>query len=99
MTPIEKRRAASKNAWRTRKRMAEAQKAGGLVKHGGTLCSNCLSNAPKPGQRYCKECHAAYMREWRIGRRPTLEEKEKSSCRSASRRYKFLGIIVQQPLV
>lgn len=29
-----------------------------LVFHGGTLCSHCLDNAPRPGQRTCSKCHA-----------------------------------------
>ena len=28
-------------------------------------CSNCGVRPAQPGQRYCKECHAEYMREWR----------------------------------
>jgi hypothetical protein len=27
------------------------------VRHGGTLCSGCLSVPPAKGQRYCVECH------------------------------------------
>lgn len=34
-------------------------------------CSKCQSEPAKPNQRYCKECHAEYMREWR------LKEKER----------------------
>lgn len=29
------------------------------VRHGGTLCSKCLTNAPAPKQRYCRPCHAS----------------------------------------
>lgn len=36
-----------------------------LVKHGGKLCSRCLSRPPKSGQRYCSECLAAANREYR----------------------------------
>jgi hypothetical protein len=35
------------------------------VQHGGKLCSRCLSNPPKPHQRYCSECLAAANREYR----------------------------------
>jgi len=35
-----------------------------------SACSKCPLPA-KPNQRYCKECHAEYMREWR------LKEKER----------------------
>lgn len=26
------------------------------VRHGGTLCSKCLINPPRPGNRYCRPC-------------------------------------------
>jgi hypothetical protein len=29
------------------------------ISHGGTLCSKCLVNTPRPGQRYCKPCRNA----------------------------------------
>ena len=29
------------------------------------LCSRCGKPRDKAGQRYCKSCHAAYMRTWR----------------------------------
>lgn len=35
------------------------------IKHGGKLCSRCLTNPPKPGQRYCGDCLAAANREYR----------------------------------
>lgn len=28
-------------------------------------CSRCKEREAKPKQRYCKECHAEYMRGWR----------------------------------
>lgn len=28
-------------------------------------CIRCHKEPRKPGQRYCKGCHALYMREWR----------------------------------
>jgi hypothetical protein len=36
------------------------------IKHGGKLCSRCLTNPPKPGQRYCGDCLAAANREYRM---------------------------------
>lgn len=29
------------------------------------VCSKCNVNPIQPFKRYCKECHAAYMKEWR----------------------------------
>ena len=34
-------------------------------------CSKCGGPKDKPGQRYCKRCHAEYMRAWR-GMRETV---------------------------
>jgi hypothetical protein len=36
------------------------------IRHGGKLCSRCLTNPPKPGQRYCGDCLAAANREYRM---------------------------------
>lgn len=33
------------------------------------LCSHCRIALRKPKQRYCPECHARYMRGWRIAQR------------------------------
>ena len=30
------------------------------------LCSTCGLRPAQPGQRKCKDCHAEYMREWRL---------------------------------
>lgn len=46
----------------------EAKRQGSrkLVRHGGTLCSRCLAEAPaRPGGGYCAPCHAANERERR----------------------------------
>lgn len=29
------------------------------------ICSSCGKNPAQPGQSYCKDCHADYMRSWR----------------------------------
>jgi hypothetical protein len=34
-------------------------------------CSKCGAPRRKPGQRYCRACHAAYMRDWRARERST----------------------------
>lgn len=31
----------------------------------GEVCAKCKERPRKPGQSYCKECHAEYMVEWR----------------------------------
>jgi hypothetical protein len=37
-----------------------------------TLCSKGCGRHAKPGQRYCRECHAAFMRDWRASERDKL---------------------------
>lgn len=36
-------------------------------------CSKCSIREARPGQRYCDECHAAYMRDYRAGQVPKRE--------------------------
>lgn len=38
------------------------------------LCRRCGREPRKPGQRWGKRCHAAYMRARRAGREPTADE-------------------------
>jgi hypothetical protein len=40
-----------------------------------TLCSTGCGRPAKPGQRYCRECHAAYMRGWRQDQRAQLNRR------------------------
>lgn len=42
----------------------------------GDKCSKC-SNTAKPNQRYCKKCHAEYMKEWRLREKVRIKELEK----------------------
>ena len=52
----------------------------------------------RPGQRYCRSCHAAWMRE----KRPTYpdlskEAKRKSACRRESNHEQKRGALVPEP--
>jgi len=38
------------------------------------LCSHCGFRPHKPGQRYCKACHAEYMRRQRAKDRELMQE-------------------------
>jgi len=53
-------------------------------------CSHCQLAHDAPG-RYCRSCHAAYMRNWRKTHPLTPEEKRKDSCRSMSSYYLKIG--------
>ncbi|MFZ1794228.1 MAG: hypothetical protein WAU96_12455 [Anaerolineae bacterium] len=39
-----------------------------------TMCSKCGERPHKPGQRYCKACHAEYMRNHRAKDRKLMQE-------------------------
>jgi hypothetical protein len=61
-------------------------------------CSRCGGPQDRQGQRYCRACHAAYMRE----NRPAYselspEERAKGNARSMARVYQRRGKIVPQP--
>ena len=43
-------------------------------------CSTCY-NPARPGQRTCHDCHALYMRRWRIKQRLLLQDLRKAVSR------------------
>ena len=57
----------------------------------GLTCSRCGGIRDRPGQRYCQDCHNAYMREWREARGGyaalSVEEKRKDIARSYLNSY------------
>src|SRR5258708_23011340 len=60
-------------------------------------CSNCKIEHTRQGQRYCVDCHSAYMREWRKTHPLNEDEKYKDNCRSAANAYKKRGHLIQKP--
>ena len=51
----------------------------------GENCARCGARPRKPGQGYCKECHAEYMREWRAKRaRPKADPWQALAAKHAS---------------
>ena len=55
------------------------------------VCSNCQQNESVPGQRWCRECHNAYMREHRL---PYSQLSERERARSRTRAY--TNVLVQR---
>ncbi len=56
------------------------------------LCAKCNENERRPGQRWCRECHAEYMRNNRPKHYELSEEaKMKSACRSFANTYQERG--------
>ena len=47
--------------------------------------------------RYCRRCHAAYMRSWRQTHPLTLAQRLKDNARSYAATYKRRGKLVEQP--
>jgi Zn finger protein HypA/HybF involved in hydrogenase expression len=61
-------------------------------------CSKCDQPLDREGQRYCKECHAEYMRENRPKHSElTILQKLKANCRSYANAYLKRGKLIKQP--
>ena len=63
------------------------------VKH---RCSRCGALHSRT-HRYCADCHATYMRDWRKTHPPTVEQRRKDNCRSYAGVYLRRGKLVRQP--
>ena len=63
----------------------------------GATCSHCGGENDRKGQRYCKSCHAAFMREWRKTRPLSGEARAKAISRSYTRVYVRRGKLIQRP--
>lgn len=62
-----------------------------------TLCA--CGEVRCAGQRYCKTCHAAYMRRWRKTHRLVGEARRKMNCRSYAGVYQRRGHLKSQPCI
>lgn len=49
------------------------------------------------GHKSCKDCHAAYMREWRKTHKPTPEQRRRGNARSYAKVYVKRGKIEKKP--
>jgi hypothetical protein len=54
-------------------------------------------NESRPGQRYCKLCHARYMREYRKVHELSTEQRMKSNARAYLHVYIKRGKVTKQP--
>jgi lysozyme len=59
-------------------------------------CSRCGESQNRNG-RYCKKCHAAYLREWRKTHAPNHYQKIKSIIRSKTKMRIRRGLLIKQP--
>ena len=62
-----------------------------------THCSKCGEPHDRLGQRYCRACHAAAMREWRAANPLKGEAAKRSAARSYTKRYIKSGWLVKEP--
>ena len=61
-------------------------------------CSKCGSDHNRNNQRYCKSCHAEYMRLHRPKYKDlSREQKKKSNARAYANVYKNRGKLLEQP--
>ncbi len=56
-----------------------------------TICARCGTSHTRASQRYCNDCHAAYMREWRKTHPLSDEAKRRDTARSYAGVYKRRG--------
>lgn len=60
-------------------------------------CSCCGGPRELESQRYCRSCHAAYMREWRATHSLNEAHRKRQNARSYAKVYRRRGKLVQQP--
>lgn len=59
------------------------------------ICSKCQQPHERSGQRYCKACHAIYMRSYRISHPPSPEAKKMNVARAYAISYLKRGKIAK----
>jgi hypothetical protein len=88
----------TKNIATNVKHLKQAEGRRRYAKHGPTkVCSKCYVGIPIKGQRYCTDCHNAYMREWRKTHPLTPEQKKKDRARSYAYVYFKRGKLNKVP--
>lgn len=60
-------------------------------------CGKCGVGHERTGQRYCADCHAAYMREWRKTHTLSPAAQSRDDARHVAARRKSRGTIVPRP--
>lgn len=60
------------------------------------VCSGCGGKRDRNG-RYCKACHAGYMREWRQTHPMSDDQRRRDTARSYAGVYLRRGLLVRQP--
>lgn len=61
------------------------------------LCSSCGEAPSQPNHSYCRDCHAAYMREWRKTHPLTEEQAVRARARSKAGQYHRRGLLQEKP--
>lgn len=61
------------------------------------VCSTCGEPNDRVPQRYCRSCHAAYMRDFRFRTPLTPEQRRKMNSRSYANSYQRRGKLIPEP--
>lgn len=67
-------------------------------KKGSATCSACHGPRDRPRQRYCKACHAAYMREHRPKHSALPPDaRQRANARAYANVYQRRGLLLPKP--
>lgn len=63
------------------------------------LCVKCKEKERAKNKKYCKDCHNAYMREWRKNNPLSEDQKKRDRCRSYASVYLKRGKIEKRTCI
>lgn len=61
------------------------------------ICSKCGTTHRRVGQKYCRDCHAGYMRDWRKTHPLSPEARKRDAARSHANVGKRRGALIPRP--
>src|SRR4051812_46777027 len=64
---------------------------------GIPICNRCNKENDRQAQRYCRDCHAEYMREWRKTHPMGDGQAQRDKARSFAKEYLKRGHLTQEP--
>jgi len=68
-----------------------------MESHRNTKKCSCGNENNRLPERYCTDCHAKYMREWRKTHKMNPQQKAKDKCRSYASVYLKRGKLKKKP--
>lgn len=76
---------------------AKSQKSRQNPPRGIPICARCNRENDRPAQRYCLDCHAAYMRDWRKTHPLFGGARMRDSARSYAKEYRKRDHLQKEP--